>query len=85
MNPSALFHGLQYRGVWIVAIVFISTAISVGTGQYAFGLFIEPLEAEFGWSRTAISASLSFGALSSLLAPLIGRWMDQYGARPVLC
>ena len=76
---------LSYRGTWIVTVVFISTAISVGTGQYAFGLFIEPLEQAYGWSRTEISASLSFAALSALAAPFIGRAMDRYGARPVLC
>jgi len=82
---AGLVEGIRNRGVWIVSIVFLSTAVAVGTGQYAFGLFIEPLEAEFGWSRTAISASLSFAALSSLAAPFIGRWMDRYGARPILC
>ena len=72
------------RGSAIIAVVFSSTAVAVGVSQYAFGLFIEPIEAAFGWSRTEISASLSFAAVGGLAAPFIGRAMDRFGARPVL-
>lgn len=72
------------RGTYIIAVVFSSTAIGVGVSQYAFGLFIVPIEAAFGWSRTEISASLSFAAVSGLTAPFLGRAMDRFGARPVL-
>ena len=53
-----------------------------GAAQYAFGLFIGPLADTFGWSRTALSASVSFAALGGLTAPLLGRALDVYGARP---
>lgn len=59
-------------------------SISIGATQYAFGHFIEPLEQTFGWTRTQISASLSFTAVGTLAAPLIGRLMDLYGARPIM-
>ena len=72
------------RGALIIAVVFSSTAVAVGVSQYAFGLFIEPIEETFGWSRTEISASLSFAAVGGLAAPFIGRAMDRFGARPVL-
>ena len=71
-------------GVWVIVMVFTATAISVGAAQYAFGLFIGPLADTFGWSRTALSASVSFAALGGLTAPLLGRALDVYGARPVL-
>ena len=61
------------RGVFIVAIVCAATAMCTGIGQYAFGYFIEPLEQTFGWSRTEISASLSFAAVTGLAAPFFGR------------
>ena len=57
---------------------------TIGAAQYSFGLFVPPLEAAFSWSRTEISASLSFVAVGSLVAPLLGRLMDRIGARPVL-
>ena len=59
-------------------------SISIGATQYAFGHFVEPLEETFGWTRTQISASLSFTALGTLAAPLLGRLMDRYGARPIM-
>ena len=72
------------RGALVIAVVFSSTAIGVGVSQYAFGLFIVPIEETFGWSRTEISASLSFAAVGGLTAPFLGRAMDRFGARPIL-
>lgn len=72
------------QGVLVVGIVFTSTALCVGASQYGFALFIAPIEHTFGWSRTEISASLSFAAVSGLAAPFLGRAMDRYGARPIL-
>ena len=72
------------RGALVIAVVFSSTAIAVGVSQYAFGLFIVPLEETFGWTRTEISASLSFAAVGGLAAPLLGRAMDRFGVRPIL-
>ena len=72
------------RGAFIIAVVFSSTAIGVGVSQYAFGLFIVPIEETFGWTRTEISASLSFAAVGGLTAPFLGRAMDRFGARPIL-
>lgn len=71
-------------GALVIGVVFVSTALCVGASQYAFGLFIGPLEQEFGWSRTEISASLSFAAVSGFVSPFIGRAMDRYGVRPIL-
>ncbi len=73
-----------YYGWWIVASVFLAYALTTGSSQYAFGVFVGPLEETFGWSRTQISASLSFAAVGSFLAPFIGRIMDNYGAKPVM-
>ena len=73
-----------YRGWWVVSAPFLAAALGTGAGQYGFGIFIEPLEETFGWSRSQISASLSFTAVGSLLAPFLGRYMDRYGAMPVM-
>ena len=73
-----------YRGWWIVGAVFLASAMMVGSSQYAFGIFVAPLQDEFGWSRTEINASLSFAAIGSLAAPFLGRLIDTYGSRPVM-
>ena len=81
MTPE---HNQQARAWAIVAVVFLSMASSIGAAQYAFGMFVAPLEETFGWTRTQISASLSFIALGSLASPLLGRIMDRHGAMPIL-
>ena len=74
-----------FRGWWIVAASFVSLALVNGIAFWSFGLFIEPLEEEFGWSRAqvALGFSLSLG-LSGLTAPLAGRWIDKRGPRSAI-
>ena len=73
-----------YYGWLVVMAAFVSTGLTIGTGQYAFGVFVEPLEAEFGWTRIQLNAALSLSAVAALSSPVIGRIMDRVGARPVM-
>ncbi len=51
---------------------------------YALGLFIAPLEAEFGWNRAEISSGLTiFSVVVLFVAPFVGTLLDRYGARRV--
>ena len=68
----------------VVSAPFLGAALATGAGQYAFGMFIEPLEQTFGWSRSQITASLSFTAVGALIAPFLGRIMDRYGAKRIM-
>jgi MFS family permease len=46
------------------------------------GLFVKPLQEEFGWSRTGIGAVQTIGRLvEAVVAPLIGPVVDRYGPR----
>lgn len=74
----------EYDGWLIVGVVFLASALTIGSSNYAFGLYVEPLEETFGWRRTAIAGSLSFAAIGGMTAPLLGRFMDRCGARPLL-
>lgn len=48
------------------------------------GTLFEPLNAEFGWNRTQVSAGITiFGIVASLLAPVFGWASDRYGVRKV--
>jgi MFS family permease len=69
---------------WVVLGALIVIMIAAGGLRSTFGVFIKPIEAELGWTRT----SLSIGAALSLLvygalAPLVGRAADRWGARGV--
>ena len=57
---------------------FANSATAIGV----LTVFIVPLTAEFGWTRTQISAVTSLGAvLGAIAAPFTGRMTDTLGAR----
>lgn len=72
------------RGWAIVWASFFATGLASGGSQYGFGMFVRPLEAEFGWSRTEINISLSIGLISGALSPFAGWVIDRYGARAMM-
>ena len=48
------------------------------------GFTVEPLIAEYGWTRTQILMPITiFGIIASLLAPFFGSLADKYGVRKV--
>ena len=74
-----------YYGWWLLAGSIAAMALGSGVSFWAFGLYIEPLEDQFGWSRGEVSGALSLGVLSGGLAgPLTGRWVDTRGPREVI-
>ncbi len=73
-----------YRGHLVALVVFASSGLTIGSVQYAFGEFVGPLRAEFGWTQTQINLALSFALIANLGAPLIGRAADRWGIRPIL-
>lgn len=75
-----------YYGWWIVATAAVG--MSTGPGQFAFGalgLFMIPLNEEFGWSRTEVSLALTFFTVALAVSiPWIGKLVDRHGSRKVL-
>ena len=66
-------------------VMAVASAVSMGMGSLNFGLFIKPMgeqldigRASFGWASTFRSIS------SAATSPIIGRLLDQYGARWIL-
>ena len=78
------YFGRIYRGYPIAAVVFLSTGLSIGMAQYAFGEFAGPLKEQFGWSQTQLNLSLAFTFVSGILAPFIGGLSDRFGIRLVM-
>ncbi len=51
----------------------------------SFGVFVEPMLSEFGWSRAGISGSFTANALvMGLLTLAAGKLTDRWGPRPLL-
>ena len=51
--------GKIYYGYIVVAISFFIITIMYGA-MYSYGVFFEPLRAEFGWSNAQTSGAYSF-------------------------
>src|SRR3984957_9945834 len=72
---------------WIILACACCAGLSRQGGAVAtLSVFVSPMTAEFGWSRTAISGAVSLGGLVAAIAsPSLGRLLDREGARLVLC
>ena len=71
-----------FYGWKIVGAAFLSRFSFASGNASVLGLFFTPLNSEFGWSRTAISAVLSMARLfEGLTSPLLGPIIDRYGPR----
>jgi len=70
---------------WVmVAVTFLTSLIS-SASVGAPGVFILPLEKEFGWSTTQISSALSIRLLLfGLMAPFAAAMMARFGLRNVV-
>ena len=73
-----------YYGWFIIALSFLAY-LAASAVRSAPSVLIHPLEKEFGWGRTAISAAASLNLLIyGLMAPVGGWLLDRYGARRVV-
>jgi MFS family permease len=81
---AALPRGVYYGWVLVLALGVTET-VSYGILSYAFPVFIAPMGAELGWSKTAVTGAFSLAALVAGAAALpVGRWVDRHGARGVM-
>lgn len=71
---------------WVMLAVGMAGNFFSGPGQtYTISLFIDPLVAEFGLSRTAISSAYGTGTMIGALGLFhLGSLIDRHGARLVL-
>ena len=78
-NPNRVFYG------WFVVMGCSLVALGTAGTQFSFGVFLQPMTEEFGWSRSTLS--LAFGItfmLSGLMRPLAGYLADRYSPKPVV-
>lgn len=75
-----------YYGWFVLAASAVCEMLTIGATSYAAGLFVLPLQAEFGLSRADASSSLLLLNLGAVfLASLAGRALDRYPIRLVMC
>jgi MFS family permease len=70
-----------FWGWYVVAGSFLLHAVSYGA-RYSFGIFVQPLTMENGWSRTVISLTASLNMLFFAAGGIYaGRLLDRVAAR----
>ncbi|MCD0416207.1 MFS transporter [Rubrivivax sp. JA1024] len=87
MISDALAAALARRNIhygWVmVAVTFLTALVNAGAVG-APGVFIVPLQQEFGWSTADISSALSIRfVLFGLMAPFAAALMNRFGLRQV--
>ena len=81
--PVVLARRNIHYGWAVVAITFLTALITAGTVG-APGVFIVPLQKEFGWTTAEISSALSIRfILFGLMAPFAAALHNRFGARNV--
>ena len=76
--------GAEWKRNWSVVLSGAMGMALASTSIYSLGIFIAPLEAEFGWSRAEISAGLTINTvLSVLVSPFVGMLLDRVGVRRI--
>lgn len=70
----------------VVAAAAAGLTLSVGTLLVtSFGVFVQPLGTEFGWSRTALSGAVALSQYTLALSGWLWGWLiDRRGPRPVV-
>ena len=67
---------------WVMVILTSVAMIAYAPVVYTFGVFLQPLTAEFGWERGALSGVFSIQMLLiGILSIFVGRLIDKYGPR----
>src|SRR2546421_9603393 len=79
---SAVLARRNVHYAWVmVGVTFFAALVSAGTVG-APGVFIVPLQQEFGWSTAEISSALSIRfVLFGLMAPFAAALLNRYGLR----
>ncbi|MEW4467795.1 MFS transporter [Parasphingorhabdus sp. JC815] len=76
----------EFSKGWTVLLAGV-LGVACGASPLPFnviGFTVEPMIAEFGWSRTQILFPITiFGIIAALLAPFFGSLADKYGVRKV--
>lgn len=74
----------EWRAHWPVVFAACAGMAFSTLNSYSTGLFIEPLEQEFGWSRAQITSGQVIASTAGvLLGPVVGGMIDRIGPRRI--
>ncbi len=72
----------ELRDGWPVILSAMLGILMTNIHTYSLGMFIRPLEHDFGWTRADITVATGIGsAMGLVLYPIVGMAIDRIGAR----
>jgi MFS family permease len=75
----------EWEAAWPMPMVAMCGIAGTAAFAYSGGIFMEPMIAAFGWSRTQFSAAFVIQTMTGLLMlPIIGRLAHRFGLRKVV-
>ena len=82
MNADRTSAAAEWRAHWLVVMASMAGMSMMTMAIYSMGLFMAPLNREFGWTRTQISSGLTIYAMIAVpLGPFVGALIDRWGGR----
>jgi MFS family permease len=84
MSATETIRRRRLHPAWIVAAVAFLALVGAAGFRAAPGVLMVPLQQEFGWSTTVLSAAVSINlVLFGLTAPFAAALMEKFGIRAV--
>lgn len=75
----------RWHPAWRVLFALTVCMMAASGVRAVFGVYIKPMESEFGWSRAALSGAAAVSLLIlGAVGPLVGRLADRWGPRRVI-
>ena len=72
-------------GRWFQLLIGVICMSMIANLQYGWTLFVNPIDAKFGWGRAAIQVAFTIFVLTETwLVPIEGYLVDKFGPRPVV-
>ena len=90
-KPPSSFRTLQrpqvfyWHYAWVIVSIIAVMQMVGSSVRMAFGVFIDPLSTEFGWSQGAITMAYALSSVVTAVAsPMAGSLGDRIGARKAM-
>jgi len=81
-GPPGAGHGRKFHRAWAVAAITFFALIATAAFRSSTGALIEPIELQFGWSRSTTSLAITVNlVLYGLTAPFAAALMERFGIR----
>lgn len=85
LRHMALRRSHMYYGWYIALTLALVECFGWGIMYFGFSVFLAPMEAELGWSRSTLTGGFSMLLLvMGIMAYPVGSWVDRHGARMLM-